>query len=410
MKRIIFILFIALSYKSIGQVVSGKVGIFRDSIFVNGRWYNNFNGGGGGISGLGQDGYIPVWKGTDSLSYSVLRYDSLAPYYHVLSFGDTSSIGVFDVTGALDVTGGVNVTGGVRILGASKTSLGTLVLDSSILVINGLFPQINFSRVGDNGNNRLSIFLDGSSFILEGFYSGRGIRVFNDGNIDIGKFLDHVGSNVNGISLIGDGNRVNITDTLTFVNVDSIYNSGLSFIFNPSSKRIVDSQLINLPDYFGDGGFFYVYKDDSVGALNKGHAVWLSIDSMNAKFPIGNQFNCLDIRDSVNAISKTMSNEIASYSIQKYNAATVDTFFLPNPSVDGGLIMNGFQATIAYELCAAGASFVVVYNPSVWTFAGFNCSNCTEPSPGVVKVTGSTSGVSGVLNIKVFQGKKLMFY
>lgn len=71
--------FLMLFSGSNAQVVSGRVGIFRDSIYVNGKWYNNLSGGGGGggISGSGTPFYLPMFNSSNSIVNSPVSINSI---------------------------------------------------------------------------------------------------------------------------------------------------------------------------------------------------------------------------------------------------------------------------------------------------------------------------------------------
>ncbi|MBX6362001.1 MAG: hypothetical protein IRZ03_18245 [Acidobacterium ailaaui] len=70
MKRIFLFIFLLIPFLSKGQIVSGRIGVFRDSIYVNGKWYKTFDSG--NISGSGTPFYLPVFTGTQGLGNSII--------------------------------------------------------------------------------------------------------------------------------------------------------------------------------------------------------------------------------------------------------------------------------------------------------------------------------------------------
>lgn len=93
-----------------------------------------------------------------------------------------------------------------------------------------------------------------------------------------------------------------------------------------------------------------------------------------------------------------------NFSIQKYNRFKVDTFVLPYPVQ----VSNGKKYKIVFELCASGASFVIEFPDPSYNYVKVNCSACTQPQRGIIKVTAPYSGFSGYITIDIFQGRKFV--
>lgn len=157
MVRKVFIFFTLLflfEYSS-AQVVSGRVGVFRDSIYVNGKWYSNLNSGGGGISGSGTAGYVPVFTSNNEIGNSPMYFDD-NNYLRVpnLSVGNDmlvatpfgltvngnfffSSINGGGFEGNVEFRHGISVLTDPLVV-TSQIGVGTNTPDSSLQIVGGL--------------------------------------------------------------------------------------------------------------------------------------------------------------------------------------------------------------------------------------------------------------------------------
>lgn len=121
------------------QVISGKVGVFRDSIYVNGKWYNSFSGGGGGgVSGTGTSGNFPIWSGVFGSSSNSLSNSGLVENSNVLQINDSvvylpdsnSSIKVTRINPYLLDSSGNKNYGSFSSLGGIFSSFYALLVDT----------------------------------------------------------------------------------------------------------------------------------------------------------------------------------------------------------------------------------------------------------------------------------------
>lgn len=81
------------------QVVSGRVGVFRDSIYVNGKWYKDFSGGGGNDS-VFNNIYLP----NTTTQYNGVIFKNTVPFLHNYGGGGSNAFlgynaGNFTTTG-----------------------------------------------------------------------------------------------------------------------------------------------------------------------------------------------------------------------------------------------------------------------------------------------------------------------
>lgn len=117
-KRLLsFFAFLILFQHLSAQVVSGRVGVFRDSIYVNGKWYNSFSGG-GGVGGSGVVGALPYWNSNSTLASSNMNFDGSGR----IAVGSSSFDSTVLVNGTLHVIGNTQFQNSINV--ADNINLG----------------------------------------------------------------------------------------------------------------------------------------------------------------------------------------------------------------------------------------------------------------------------------------------
>lgn len=190
------------------QVISGKVGVFRDSIYVNGRWYKNFSGGGGNDS-VFNNIYLP----NTTTQYNGVVFKDGIPFLH--NFADTTNLflgynaGNFYLSGTNNVgigegtlysntTGYDNTAVGEEALqfnttGRDNTAVGMAALNSNTTGIenNAFGVGALVSNTTGNNNSAFGDFalnwnVSGSNNVAIGHFSL--LKSNGSGNIGIGLY------------------------------------------------------------------------------------------------------------------------------------------------------------------------------------------------------------------------------
>lgn len=382
--------FVLFACKASGQVVSGKVGIFRDSVYVNGKWYNRF------------------FDSTTLLPFNNVLLSSENGRF-VKSVGMVSDT-VFTNEGAGKSLVGVDSSDVVRVL---SYGLSTFYADTS-------FSHSPIPFYWDNGSvqllltNSTVLFTTSdktpSQFIYQS-HSGQFYPTFlvDDSSFLVGNFRNDVGFNP--IQLYKEGGNSNAAKINFYsqipdspvTNQGGIFMYGNSYIYSglDASKNILKILPDSSTSFYLNGNSYFggVYGiADSILTVNGGGHFAGGL-FVNRNLNLYNNFVQTAGRVYIRIPNAVLTNNNSAADINLQGAVIASTYALNTDSLVMGHLytIQGKQGTptVLYVYNSSGVNDTIDLPPLSYMFnLGQNVSSVLGSSYDVVICNFTPSNIS----------------